>query len=663
MSNQISNYRPDIDGLRAIAVLSVILFHIDKALLPGGFVGVDVFFVISGYLITNNIVQKMRSGQFLISEFYRARIKRIAPAMMTVIAASLAAACAFMLPDDAATMAKSAVWSLASLANVFFWLFQDTSYFAASSQQQPLLHLWSLGVEEQFYLIWPLVLMLVYRPGRERRLFVGGLGVAALSFALGSVYFARDSAFVYYMLPARAGELLMGALVALLVSRGAHQRLPVRAIAPLATLGVVLLALSLAYLSEDSAFPGVLAIPPTLGAALVILAGSRGPSWVARVLACKPLVWIGLVSYSAYLWHWPLLAFYRYGFGHVGWLAGACLFGLTVLLAWLTYRFVEQPARHVSSSALVVFMRQFLAPGAVLFGCALGAIYLDRLWPAHLQSPYRQQLAGLRDQTRPAYSYDYVCQRDKITAVEARSAHCIVGAGNPDAATILLWGDSNAAHYIGMVGAFANLDHFRFRNVEVGSCPPLTSDPAAFVAAHRLADCRASALAIAPLLRAADVVIISAFWQAYQAKSGQFLATFLGTARQIAASGKLVILIGKAPEMTGFDRLCRLKALRVPFLSCPEIQLPLPAEIVRMNQVLRQFAQTTPNVRYFDANEYLCVDGACPAYGQDGLAMYYDPSHLSMPGSWKLGAAVVAADGVPAAFHSLADWHASSPAR
>jgi peptidoglycan/LPS O-acetylase OafA/YrhL len=657
LSHRISKYRPDIDGLRAIAVLSVIVFHINKAFLPGGFVGVDVFFVISGYLITNNIVQKMGSGQFSIVDFYRSRIKRIAPAMMTVIGASLIVATAIMLPDDAATMAKSAVWSLASFANVFFWLYQDTSYFAASSQQQPLLHLWSLGVEEQFYLIWPLLLMCVYRPGREKRMFIGGLCIAGLSFALGSLYFVHDSAFVYYMLPARAGELLMGALVALLAQRGAHHRIPGSVVGPLATLGLLLLGVSLAYLSEDAVFPGVLAIPPTLGAALVILAGNCRSSWVARGLAWKPLVWLGLVSYSAYLWHWPLLAFYRYGFGQIGLFAGVTLFGLTLLLAWLTFRFVEQPARHVTSSALIVFTRQFVMPAGVLFAIALGSIYIDRIWPAHMQNSYRQQLAGLRDQTRPAFSYDYVCQRQKITAEDTDNEHCVVGAGDVNAPNILLWGDSNAAHYIGMLGAFANKANFRFRNVEVGSCPPILDDPASFVDARRLADCRASTLAIQPLLRNANVVIISAFWPGYQLRSSRFLNTFLDTVRGIAKSGKLVILIGKAPDMDGFDRLCRLKELRFPFLTCPEIKLPLSAEVTSLNATLRQFAQATTNVRYFDATRYLCPNGYCPAYGHDGVALYFDQSHLSMSGSWKLGNRIVGADGVPEVFRSLSDWH------
>ncbi len=211
-------YRGDIDGLRAIAVLSVIVFHIDAALLPGGFVGVDVFFVISGYLITGNIVQELNSGRFSLLEFYRRRVKRIAPAMLVVTAVVMLAAYLLMLPEQLRDTGKSAVFSLASLANVYFWLYQDTGYFAQSSLELPLLHLWSLGVEEQFYLLWPLLLVAVYRRADKLTLVLAMAACAVASFWMGSALFEQAPSFVYYMLPSRAGELLLGALVAVLVN-------------------------------------------------------------------------------------------------------------------------------------------------------------------------------------------------------------------------------------------------------------------------------------------------------------------------------------------------------------------------------------------------------------------------------------------------------------
>lgn len=174
-----SNYRPDIDGLRAVAVLSVIFFHIDKHLLPGGFVGVDIFFVISGFLISLHILQELERRRFSLASFYRRRVKRIAPVMLVVTALTLAASQVLLIPEDARAAAKSAFWSVLSLANFHFYLNEDTGYFAAASNTKPLLHLWSLAVEEQFYLIWPLLLLLVYRKSRTRLLVVAALLVSS----------------------------------------------------------------------------------------------------------------------------------------------------------------------------------------------------------------------------------------------------------------------------------------------------------------------------------------------------------------------------------------------------------------------------------------------------------------------------------------------------
>ncbi len=305
------NYRTDIDGLRALAVLSVIVFHISAVALPGGFAGVDIFFVISGYLITLHIVSEVDQGRFSLAEFYRRRIKRIAPAMLVVVAATFAAAQSLLRPEDAEKVAESALWSLASLANVYFWLFQDTGYFAAASEEQPLLHLWSLGVEEQFYIIWPLVLMAV-GARRRGRAFVGiAAAVMIGSFALGQWVFAAHPSFAYYMLPTRAGELLIGALLAHAVHGGA--RPPSRGVAEAAAwIGLVLVVGSLFLLSEHRVFPGWQAVPPTLGTGLLIYAGLDGRTLTARFFSLRPLVAVGLVSYSAYLIHWPILSFMRY---------------------------------------------------------------------------------------------------------------------------------------------------------------------------------------------------------------------------------------------------------------------------------------------------------------------------------------------------------------
>jgi Acyltransferase family len=222
-----SGYRPDIDGLRAIALLSVVVYHIDATLIPGGFTGVDMFFVISGFLISQHIIGDIERGTFSMAEFYRRRVKRLALPLLLVLAVTMAVAYWLLLPADFSRAADSALFSLASLANVYFWKFGGSGYFGLDRDTMPLLHLWSLGIEEQFYMGWPLLLALAYRRSRAQLFVIASVIVAAASFAFGELWFATHDSFVYYMLPSRVGELLMGRETALrrrLDGHGYHGR-------------------------------------------------------------------------------------------------------------------------------------------------------------------------------------------------------------------------------------------------------------------------------------------------------------------------------------------------------------------------------------------------------------------------------------------------------
>jgi peptidoglycan/LPS O-acetylase OafA/YrhL len=648
------NYRRDIDGLRAIAVLSVILFHIDRSLLPGGFTGVDIFFVISGFLIIGNIAKEIEGGEFSLAEFYRRRIKRIAPALMVVIAVTLAIAHLLLLPEDARLVAKSAIWSLLSLANVYFWLYQDTGYFAPDSAEAPLLHLWSLGVEEQFYLLWPLLLLALYRP-RARRAFITGSALfALLSFFAAARLFDAAPAFVYYMLPTRAGELLLGGIVAIAVLDGVPERVRRWQANACAATGIALIATGLVFVTERQPFPGWLAIVPTLGTALVILAGQCGERRLTGLLSLRPLVWVGLISYSAYLWHWPLFAFYRYGYGPIGVVAGPVLLGATLLLAWISYRYVEQPARRSTAPALRIFAAHYVAPAAVLLTVSLIAMYPERAGIALATQGYRRRLAELRRQTLPALGFDDVCQHRRVRPMDVTDPRCVEGAPSQAPPAALLWGDSNAAHYIGMIDTFAHEAGFRFRNIEVDACPPILGDPAPYVAPPRLADCRASLEIIRPLAESFDVIIIAASWTLYNRMSGEFLRAVQQTARALAGSNRTVIIIGRVPVIRGYDRRCREKALRFPLLDCPRSESAMPQEIAAMNGALRRFAESERNIEYFDATAYLCPKGRCSAFRADGEPKYYDSGHLTHAASFDLGVEIVATEGVPPAFAAIA---------
>jgi peptidoglycan/LPS O-acetylase OafA/YrhL len=334
-------YRPEVDGLRSVAVLPVIFFHAGMPLFSGGFVGVDVFFVISGYLITLIISAGVQSGSFSIVDFYERRARRILPALFFVALVCIPFAVFILTPRDLDGFGKSLAAIVVFSSNVLFW--REAGYFDTAAELKPMLHTWSLAVEEQFYIFFPLLLMLIWGRGRRCVGFVLGL-ILALSFVFGWWGSINWPSGAFYLLPARGWELLVGALVALFQDRlrsGISSSLQVS----LALIGLGLIAVAVFSYSSQTPVPGPFTAVPVLGAALIILY-ARDANFVAKVLSWGPLVTIGLISYSAYLWHQPLFAFYKYKrFVEPSHLEMALLTLLVFPLAYLTWRFVETPLR------------------------------------------------------------------------------------------------------------------------------------------------------------------------------------------------------------------------------------------------------------------------------------------------------------------------------
>jgi peptidoglycan/LPS O-acetylase OafA/YrhL len=348
-------YRTDIDGLRAIAVLFVVGFHTFPALCPGGFVGVDVFFVISGYLITGILLRNLRERRFSFLEFYGRRIRRIFPALLLVLAACLAVGWHVLIPDEFQDLARHVLASAGFLSNWLLW--HHNLYFATNADTRPLQHLWSLAVEEQFYIAWPVVLWLAWRLRLNLAVVIAILAVSSFALnitdALGPDFVFTQIAFASPQ--TRAWELLLGGLLAYTTTVGGRSLpfIPVTGATPareirnnlLATTGVVLLAAALVSISQDRAFPGFWALLPTVGAYLIIAAGPR--AWLnSAVLASTPCRFIGIISYPLYLWHWPLLSFARVLNGATPpAIVRVALISVAILLAWLTYQTVERHAR------------------------------------------------------------------------------------------------------------------------------------------------------------------------------------------------------------------------------------------------------------------------------------------------------------------------------
>ncbi len=338
LSSARREYRPEVDGLRSLAVMVVVFFHTAPNIVPGGFVGVDVFFVISGYLITRNIISDIENKTFSFTQFYLGRIRRLFPALLVTVAISLATSIALLTPQHLAQFASSALWALASVANIFFW--RQTGYFDDGSFFKPLLHFWSLGVEEQFYLVWPLALVLILRL-RPRFLPVGLTLLAATSLIAAERQVRTDPVAAFYLTPFRIWEFAVGGaclwMPALGERRGWLNELMFGA-------GIALIVGSSLLYTKDTPFPGINAVAPCVGAALSITAGRAWLSWILRN---RLAVWVGLISYSLYLVHWPLIVFYRYWrFTPLSPVEQIGLILVSVLLASLMYKWVEQPFRR-----------------------------------------------------------------------------------------------------------------------------------------------------------------------------------------------------------------------------------------------------------------------------------------------------------------------------
>ena len=361
------DYRPDIDGLRAVAVVPVVLYHAGVPALTGGFVGVDVFFVISGYLITGIVAAGIAAGSFSIVEFYERRARRILPALFVVLAASVAAGWWLLLPEPLERFAKSLL--AATLFGSNFWFLDSArDYFAPGSDFAPLLHTWSLAVEEQFYLFFPPLLWAVarWRRGREVRL-VAWLSLA--SFLGAVVVVAVDPPLAFYLAPLRIWELGLGALLALrpvprLAARWQREGL--------GALGLAGIAVAVFGYDDLTPFPGFAALAPCLGALAIIAVGSGG-SVVNRALAIRPVVFVGLISYSLYLWHWPILAFLRVRLGEVELPSGVAAVAVLASLGCTLVSFVPrgaslrgQPSPPSSSGCCLSsgLMRRLLVAGS-----------------------------------------------------------------------------------------------------------------------------------------------------------------------------------------------------------------------------------------------------------------------------------------------------------
>ncbi|MEJ1121090.1 acyltransferase family protein [Phyllobacterium sp. CCNWLW109] len=629
-------YRKDIDGLRALAVLFVVIFHINETIIPGGFIGVDIFFVISGFVITQRLVKDYSNGTFSYIEFYRRRIRRILPVMFFVTFITLIAGALILLPDDLVSLSWSAIFAALSSANIYYTYFLDTSYFASDSRLTPLLHLWSLGVEEQFYFIWPTLLLALMK---WPRLVIPGLIVLILaSIAVGQALLAfGEFSFAYYMLPSRMFQLATGGLAVFILHSKLIIRAPHLVFTIMSVLGLGLIISSAWLLDGNTAFPGLNAIPVSFGALLIILSGHK-QNLLSGGFSIKPIRWIGNISYSLYLWHWPVLAFMRYSYIEIDLLNGTLAFAAMIALSAFSYVAIENPFRHSGQPFHNILGSYFAVPVAILIAGSVAIIGYRGIIPGLAPTNYATNLALVAGQSKAANEYDYVCQRSQLRSQDLTAARCIING--PTAPRILLWGDSNAAHYVGVLGVLAKSEGVSFRNIEHSACPPILNDPSRFTTDFFKRTCKISSELIKPLLDQYDHIIIASSWAQYDNFSPNFQSQIKETLESLSLRGKKITVLGQATRFPKYDRECTERALKLG-TDCVGASVIKNAGITIYNQQVKKIAESIPNVRYVDFNDLLCNGRNCSPY-IGTTPLYFDTGHLSISGSWRLGEVALA---------------------
>jgi peptidoglycan/LPS O-acetylase OafA/YrhL len=491
LSQPSDRYRPDIDGLRAIAVLLVMWFHAFPEAMPGGFIGVDIFFVISGFLITGILVRELDQQRFSLLGFYMRRIRRIFPALILVLGVTLVLGWLWMLPAAYAQLSADVFASAAFVSNIALLL--QSGYFDIESGRKPLLHLWSLGIEEQFYLFWPLILMLAARLRLSLLAVASVIGLA--SFALNVALIGSDPVATFYLPFTRAWELLAGAVLAC----GWHQlRHSGAASNWRAAIGLLLIAVAAGILDSKSAFPGWWAVLPVAGAALLL---SAPAAWGCRHLLSSPaMVRIGLISYPLYLWHWPLLVFFGIiKFAPLTLLERVLVVGLSFALAWLTYRLVEIPFRFGRPTRLRVAA---LCSGMVLVALAGGVIVEGRGFDFRLPPEIRDMTEVRTDSSKWRF---HQCLLD-LSHEMSFADSCVDRNRRP---LILLWGDSTAGALLPGLRKAQETRDFGIAQFTSNSCiPALNTDVAG------VPNCRAindKVLALARNIKP-DIVLLHSTW-------------------------------------------------------------------------------------------------------------------------------------------------------
>ena len=608
-------YRKEIDGLRALAVLPVLFFHAGFEAFSGGFVGVDIFFVISGYLITSILISEMDAGKFSLITFYERRARRILPALCTVILVSGGVAYLIMLPDQWKNFLQSSIAVIFFISNIFFWLEDD--YFAAISEEKPLLHSWSLAVEEQYYIFFPILLILLWRFGRNPIVYITAFLalISLVSAEWGSRHYPSAN---FYLLFGRAWEILSGSLAAFYMAQLTDKKISTRLNDILAWIGFILLALSIFLFDKDTPFPSLYALLP-IGGTLLILLFSNEKGGIGRLLAQPLFVGVGLISYSLYLWHQPVFAFARLLIFEIDFLVKSALIIVSVILAIISYYLIEKPARFTwlkNTRPLTFFSKAALVPIFIIIFSATFLFF--RMGPQNLATG--QSYAALHTPWNYALPSTQPMGR------------------------LILYGDSHARQYAPVMERFANDNDQNFLLKAGPACislPGLTNYYNGAVSA----ECINQWQSLYEDRKANDVIMIAHRWGPILSDVAGNVIGKIGEDPQ--ASDAMVkglkdlidkydrdqrfIIIGNVPAAYPSSKYMKYGYARCEQLINGDCKLSYArkdGELYAFNQRLNEVSQDYSNVTFIDPYDSFCEEETCYV-GRDGDIYYSDDAHLT----------------------------------
>lgn len=609
------SYRKDIDGLRALAVVPVLLFHAGFSWLPGGYTGVDIFFVISGYLITAILLNEMQQQRFSMLGFYERRARRILPALFIVVLCCLPLAWFCLLPADMVSFSQSLVALAGFVSNIFFW--SERGYFGTATELKPLVHTWSLAIEEQYYLLFPLLLLLLAK-SKRRFMLVLSL-ICATSFALGVWVTALHADSAFYLLPTRLWQLMVGSIVAGLMFYRIKQQKPAGITASLlAWCGLAMLGYGMLFFSSSTAFPGYAALLPTLGTALLIY--NLQPHFVlARLLSLPLLTGIGLISYSLYLWHQPLFAFYRHSStAHSSW-HFAMLIVLSVVLAYLSWRCIEQPWRDKQR-----FSRKTVFSAALTGLVLIAAVGLAGWYSNGFIARY---VAG--DQ---ALLQNFI-QVDNYNAAKFDALQLVAFPQQPHKLKVMLIGDSYAKDLLNAVESSALKDQLAFSTYQINAnCGNLylPHDFSDVISPAAVARCRRMAwynnAGLQQRMQQADVIWLASQWHLWVA---QLLPQSVQQLERDFAKPVLIFGSKRFGAVSARNLLTMTPAQRIA------LQNPLSPVHQQVQALMRQNLSAQ---HFVDLSQLLCnSDSHCALFTVNGELMSHDGQHLTPAGAKHLG--------------------------